>query len=131
MEELTFSELMTGPKEAFDVCYCAHIGDKFESSHYHSISFDDLNWLFKDDEDFSRICPDMACLKKLSDEQLAKATVSDLEVVVFIRKSRELSQFNSFVETSRAAFEKWIKPRLKKRTKQKQRKRKRRNKNGN
>ena len=105
--------MTTGPEEAFDICYCAHIGDKFESSHYHNIGFDDLNWLFKDDKEFSQICPDMTCLKELSDEQLAKVTISDLEVVVFIRKSRELGQFNSFVEASRATFEKWIKPRLK------------------
>ena len=112
MEELIFSELTTGPREAFDVCYCAHVGDKFESIHYHAIGFDDLNWLLKDDDDFKRVCSDLNCLKELDDEQLIEVMISDLEVVVFIRKSQELSQFSSFVEASRAAFEEWIAPRL-------------------
>ena len=113
MEELIFSELTTGPREAFDVCYCAHIGDKFESIHYHNIGFDDLSWLFKDDDDFNQACSDLNCLRKLDDEQLVEVIANDLEAVAFIRKSRELSQFNSFVEASRAAFEEWIAPRLK------------------
>lgn len=115
MEELIFSELTTGPEEAFDVCYFTCIGEALAVGHYCGVGLEWLESVFEEaiaDKIFS-----VKELETLDCDHFIRITINKSKLMIFIRKNRGISEFTSFLAETLEIFNKWDKKQIKRRRK--------------
>lgn len=115
MGNLTFGEVTTGPKEAFDFCYFTCIGEALAVGHYCGVGLDRFESVFEEaiaDKTFS-----IEELEALDCDHFIRITIDKSKLMIFIRKSRGISEFTSFLAESLEIFNKWNKKQTRRRRK--------------
>lgn len=115
MENLIFGEVTTGPKEAFDFCYFACVGEDFAVGRYCGVGIERFESVFEEaitDGIFS-----VKELEALDCNHLIKIAIDKSKLMIFVRKSRGISEFAPFLIESLKIFSKWSKKHTKKRRK--------------
>lgn len=115
MENLTFGEVTTGPKEAFDFCYFTCIEEALVIGHYCGVGSERFESVFE--EAITAKTFSAKELETLDCDHFVKITVDKSNLMIFIRKSRGISEFTSFLAESLEIFNKWNKKQIKRRRK--------------
>lgn len=115
MESLTFGEVTTGPKDAFDFCYFTCIEEALAVGHYCGVGSERFESVFE--EAITAKTFSIKELEALDCDHFIKITIDESNLMIFIRKSRGISEFTSFLAESLEIFNKWNKKQMKRRRK--------------